>query len=127
MYTEDAKIMSFVASGDMRTCLNRVVSLLAVNFKVGLGAANTGYGILNNQPNDAEHASVVVAGVTMGHVGSGGVVAGDLLSNAGSGWLTKAAVTAGLQHVVATAITTAASGMLASVNVERFYLPNSVA
>lgn len=127
MYTEDAKIMSFVASGDLSSCLNRVVSLLAVNFKVGLGTANTGFGILNNAPKAGEHASVVYQGVTFGHVGSGGVTAGDLLSNAGSGWLTKAAVTAGLQHVCATAITTAASGMLASVLVERFYFPNSVA
>lgn len=127
MYTNDEKILSFVSSGDLRSCINRVVSLLAVNFIVGLGTANTGYGVLQNQPNNGEHASVVVGGITMVHVGSGGVVAGDLLSNAGSGWATKAAVTAGLQHVFATAFTTAASGMLASVNVERFYLPNSVA
>lgn len=127
MFTLNEQTESFVASGDLSGCINRVVSLLAVNFKVGLGVANTGYGVLLNQPKDTEHAAVVIEGITMVKVGSGGVVANDDLSNAGSGWATKAAVTAGLQHVFAKALTTAASGMLSAVKLERFYLPNSVA
>lgn len=127
MYTEGEVVLTLVSSGDNRTCINRVVALLAANFKCDLAGANVGYGVLLNQPNAGEHAAVVVEGVTLVKVGSGGVVAGDDLSNAASGWATKAAVTAGLQHVFGRALTTAASGMLASAKLERFYYPNSIA
>lgn len=126
MFSLDEKTESFVASGDLSACLGRVVSLLATNFKVGLAAINTGYGVLLNAPKDGEHASVVIEGITMVRVGAA-VTAADPLTNAGSGWALTAAVTTGKQKVFGTALTSAASGMVAAVKMERFYLPNSIA
>jgi hypothetical protein len=126
MYANDEETESFVASGDLSLCLGRVVAPLAANFKVGLAAANTGNGVLLNAPKDGEHASVVVEGRTMVRCGDA-VTAGQYLTNAASGWAIPAAVTAGKQHVFGQARTSAASGMLAAVDLKEFYLPNSIA
>lgn len=127
MFTVDEKTESFIASGDLSLCLGRVVQLITnADFKVGLSGANLGYGVLLNAPKDGEEAAVVIEGITMVRVGAA-VQAGNQLTSAASGWAIAAAVTAGKQSVFGTALTGAASGMLAPVKVERFYLPNSIA
>lgn len=127
MFTVDEKTESFIASGDLSNCLGRIVQLLPnADLIVGLGAANLGYGVLLNAPKDKEEAAVVIEGVTMVRVGAA-VQAGDRLTTAASGWGITAAVTAGKQSVIGTALTGAASGMLAPTKLERFYLPNSIA
>lgn len=127
MFSLDEKTESFVASGDLSSCLGRVVMLLSTNFAVGIDTSgNNGYGVLLNAPRDKESASVVIEGITMVRVGAA-VTAGNALTSAASGWAIPAAVTAGKQRAFATAFTTAASGMLAAAKLERFYLPNSIA
>lgn len=126
MFSIDEKTESFVASGDLSACLGRVAMLLPVNFSLGLATANNGYGVLLNAPKDKEEAALVIEGITMVRVGAA-VTAADQLTNAGSGWAITAAVTAAKQRVFATALTSAASGMLSACKIERFYLPNSIA
>lgn len=125
-YTLDECPESFIASGDLSHCLNRVVNQLPVDHICGLAAGDDGIGVLLNAPRDTETASVVIKGTTMVRVGAA-VTAGDFLTAAASGWAITAAVTAGHQAYFGRARTTAASGMLSAVFLERGYLPNSIA
>jgi hypothetical protein len=131
MFTQDEKIDSFVASGDLSLCINRLVAPLAnANFKVGLAGASNAlapYGVLNNAPKDGENASVVTGGITMVRVGAA-VQANTKATSAASGWAITAVQGAeATKNVVGEFLTTAASGMLAALKVERFVLSNSVA
>lgn len=128
MFTNTEETQSFVASGDLSLMINRAVTLLGTNFKIsGADAANVGDGILLNAPKDGEHAAVVREGVTMAKVGIA-VTAGGFLVNAASGWLIPLAntIAGGRQKVLGQALTSAASGMLAAVDVKLFIAPNSI-
>lgn len=128
MFTENERMESFTASGDLSGCLGRIVQLITnANLIVGIDTSgNAGYGVLANAPKDKEPASVVIEGITMVRVGAA-VQAGNTCTSAASGWGIAGAVTAGKQRVIGTFLTGAASGMLASIKMERFYLPNSIA
>ena len=126
MFTIDEQTESFVASGDLSLCSGRVVTALNANFKVGIATGNDGMGVLLNAPKDGEPASVVTGGITMVRVGAA-VNANDAATCANSGWALAGAVTAGKQRCFGTFRTSAASGMLAAVKMEKFYFPNSVA
>lgn len=128
MYTLDERTESFIASGDLSQMLGRVVQAhgSGANFIVEAALANTGFGVLANAPRDKEEASVVTDGITMVRVGAA-VNVDDPLTSAASGWAVTALVSAAHQRCFGTARTNAASGMLAAVRLEKFYLPNSVA
>lgn len=127
MFTVCEKTESFIASGDLSLCLGRVAQLHSgVNFVCELAGAGQNFGVLLTAPKDKEHASVVIAGVTMVRVGAA-VNADDYLTSAASGWAITATVAAAHQKYFGRALTNAASGMLAAVLVERGYLPNSIA
>lgn len=109
---------SFVASGDLSLLQHRIVSVIGP-FKVGVSGVGDGYGILQNKPRDAEHAQVGTEGVSMVRVGAA-VNAGSLATSAASGWAVQTAPTSGTsQKVIGTFLTSAASGMLASVKIDR--------
>jgi hypothetical protein len=124
MYSQGQKNESFVASGDLSACVNRIVDLLSTDFKVGIATAAGGFGVLANAPKHGEHASVATDGVVMVRVGAA-VTNGDDITSATSGWGTKVTSGAG-QRVVGRAETGAASGMLAAVRLGQYYRPNSV-
>lgn len=124
MFSQDAKPEAFVASGDLSLHLNKIVTQLPTDFVVGLGTAGTGLGVLLNAPKNGEFASVATDGVALVRVGAA-VVAGTYITSAASGW--GVGVTSGNgQQVVGQARTGAASGMLAAVDLDSFYRPNSV-
>lgn len=117
-FSNDGKPEAFVASGDLSSCLNRVVMELTTDFKVGLATAGKGVGVLANAPKDGEFASVATDGVVMVRVGDT-VTANDYLTAATSGWAVK--VTSGANaDVIGKARTGAASGMLAAVKLGNF-------
>lgn len=108
---------AFIASGDLSGLLHRGVDLLTnAQFKVGVAGAGRLYGVLNNKPRHGEHASVVTEGETEVRVGAA-VQAGNLVTTAASGWFV--AVTSGAnQDVAGRVITGAASGMIATINLD---------
>jgi hypothetical protein len=131
MFTQDEKIDSFVASGDLSLLQNRLVCLLSnANFKVDAAGASNAlapFGVLNNAPRAGENASVVTGGITMVRVGAA-VQASQKATSATSGWAIAAVQGAeATKNVVGEFITGAASGMLAALKVERFVLTASVA
>lgn len=123
MYSSNEERESFVASGDLSNCLNRVVDVLG-DFVVGLATANTGIGVLTNKPKNGEFAAVATDGIVMVRVGAA-VSANDYLTSAASGWAVKVTSGAG-QNVFGRVRTGAASGMLAAVALDEFYRANSV-
>lgn len=123
MFSLDAKNEAFVASGDLSLCLNRIVTQLAVDFKVGIAAANQGVGVLTNAPKDGEFAAVATDGIVSVRVGAA-VTAGQYLTSAASGWAVSVVSGSG-QEVIGKARTGAASGMLAAVDLDSFYRANS--
>lgn len=127
MFTLDEKTEARVASGDLSLLLNRVVQEHVGVFNIVEAAtAGFGVGVLANAPKDGEQASVVYDGITMVRVGAA-VNYGDAATSAASGWAITGAVTAAKQRCFGTFRSNAASGMLAAVKLEKFYLPNSVA
>lgn len=134
MYSIDGEVEAFVASGDLSSCLNRIVTMLSTDFKVGLAGAGQGFGVLANEPKNGEHAAVYTDGVVMVRVG-GAVSAGDLITSAASGWGAIATNTIQVASgsfienidIIGRARTGAASGMLAAVDLEPFTRPASVA
>lgn len=124
MFSNDGKNEAFVASGDLSTCLNRIVAQLPVDFVVGLAVAGAGVGVLQNAPKNGESASVATDGIVMVRVGAA-VTAGQYLTSAASGW--GVGVTSGSAgDILGKARTGAASGMLAAVDMSNFYRANSV-
>ena len=114
--TLSEKVKSFIASTDMRSHQFHIVDLTAAAFKVNLAAALKAFGVLQNNPNAGEHASVVVEGETMVAVGAA-VSVGDWITAAATGW--GAATTSSVdQLILGRCITAAASGMLATVDVD---------
>lgn len=133
MFSNSQKNESFVASGDLSGCLNRIVNLLTTDFKVGIATAGKGFGVLANAPKNGEHASVATDGVVMVRVGAA-VVAGDYITSATSGWgvtaigsMTDIASGSDLTYIdiIGRAETGAASGMLAAVNLKQQSRVNS--
>lgn len=124
MYSNNGENEAFVASGDLSTCLNRIVTQLSVDFKIGLAGAGAGFGVLMNAPKDGEFAAVATDGVVMVRAGAA-LTAGQYVTGAASGWAVVVTSGAG-QEVLGKCRTGAASGMLAAVEIDYFYRPNSV-
>lgn len=133
MFSQNAKVEAFVASGDLSGMLNRVVKFVG-DLTVGAGTAGAGFGVLQNAPKAGEHAAVATDGVTMVRVGAA-VTAGDFLTSAASGWAITATSTIQVGsgsylyqvEILGKAETGAASGMLAAVNLKQFTRAGTVA
>lgn len=128
MYHNETERRSRVASIDLDTALFHAVDLIAnVNHAVTIAAAGGGYGILVNKPKAGEDASVVVDGECEVRVGAA-VQAGDFAASAASGWLvsfinsTQVASGGVLKGatVMGRFVTGAASGMLATLEVDPY-------
>ena len=105
---------TFIASGDHRLLIHRVVDYIGnANFKIGVAAAGGGMGVLQNKPNDAEHATVAIEGDVQVRVGLA-VQAGQIATSAASGWAVNVASST-VQKTLGRFITGAASGMLATL------------
>lgn len=123
MYSNDHKVESFVASGDLSALVNRVVKQLG-NFIVGAGTAGACFGVLKNGPKNGEHASVATDGVTDVRAGAT-LTQGMYVTAATSGWAVEVTSGAG-QEVLGRVEFGCASGMLAAVKLNQFYRANSV-
>lgn len=115
MYTNNEETRAFVASGDLSGLQFRVVDLVG-QFKIGHATAGRAYGVLLNKPASGEHATVAIRGEIQVRVGSGGCTAGDILTAATSGWGTGY-VAGTIVDILGRAITTTASGHIATVDV----------
>lgn len=127
-YHNETERRSKVASIDLDTALFHAVDLISnVNGKVTIAAAGGGYGILANKPKAGEDAAVIVEGETEARVGAA-VQAGDYAASAASGWLvahvTSNQVASGSvlnsKVILGRFITGAASGMLATVDLDPY-------
>lgn len=134
MYSNNKESRTFIASGDLSGMQNRVVDLLGSFNKVGHALAGGGFGILDNKPQNGEHATVNVEGELLVRVGAA-VTAGQFGISAASGWAiahvasTQVASGAVLtsQVVLGRFLTTAASGMLATIEFNpQLYSVNSI-
>lgn len=126
-YTGEHHIQSFTTSSDMRTKQWSIVEM--ASSAVGIcdfAAAKTGFGVVVNNPNTGEMASVVTEGETRVRCGSGGLAVRDLVISAASGWATKLNdAETGPLAIMGICKTAAASGSLATLDVQRQFVINS--
>lgn len=118
-FSNRVKSESFVASGDHSTLQYHIVNLVGAH-KISASVANGGHGVIQNKPQDGEHATVAVGGITKVRAGAA-VAVGNLITSAGSGW--AAVVTSGSaadKQVLGKALTAAASGSVFSMEIDRF-------
>ena len=86
MATQGAQIReTFVAGSDLRLAQFNFVSLAADGAIDVTGAGLAADGVLINDPNTAEAATVVVFGRVTVELGTGGCTAGDLIASDASG------------------------------------------
>lgn len=117
-FSQDLYCESFVASGDLSTSQYHIVNVVGA-FNVANALTRTGYGVVQNKPQDGEHAQVAVEGTTK-VVAGGSVSVGDLITSAGSGFAaTVASGTAGDKQVIGRALTAAASGSVFSCRLDK--------
>ena len=115
-YTCSERYESFIASTDMRSHQFKIVDLTGTAFKVDLAASLKAFGVLVNQPNAGEMATVVVEGETFVCVGAAVTVGSWCVSAAtGFGGASTSSVD---QTILGRFKTAAASGMLAVVDVQ---------
>lgn len=106
-----------VASTDLGSLQHRIVDLNATAFKVIDSALEGGFGVLQNNPNAGEHATIAIGGAVKVR-GGVAVSVGDLISSAASGWAavhTNTQVTSDTAKlrskvILGRAVTAAASG-----------------
>jgi hypothetical protein len=123
MFTQNPQYETFQTSADLSACAGLAVKVSsAANFFVELAGAGEGDGVLTNKPKAGEGAQVAVGGVEEGVAGAT-IYPNQPITAAASGFLIPA--TSG-QKCFGTARTGAASGMLVSVKLGKFYLPNSI-
>lgn len=117
-FSNRLKSETFIASGDHSGLQYHIVELVAAH-EVSAAAANLGIGVLQNKPQNDEHATVAMEGITKCKAG-GAVAVGNYITSAGSGWAT--AVLSGLstKTVLGRALTAAASGSVFSMEIDRF-------
>ena len=114
---------TFVASGDLSAMQHRFVDHVGVGV-IGHALARGGMGVLQNKPQDGEHATVALSGRVRLDAG-GAITAGDWVVSAASGFgetLAFGTINAGsagqflqTKTVMGRAMTTAASGSVLSL------------
>lgn len=118
-FSNRVKNESFVVSGDHSALQFHIVNIVGA-YKVSASVANGGYGVLQNKPQDGEHGTVAVEGITKVRAGAA-VSVGDLITSAASGWATAVASgSAADKLVLGKALTAAASGSVFSMELDKF-------
>lgn len=106
---------------DFRSHQYKIVELATTEINaVTHATTGGGYGVLQNEPNTNEHATVVVKGQFQTLVGCGGIAIGDYVTAGVSGWATKI-VSGGFNApltVLGRALSTAASGYLFTLDLD---------
>lgn len=126
MYHNHYKTFAAIASIDLNAAgaVGLGVDFVpATPFKVTWAAAGQGYGVLMNKPKAGESAELVTEGEVEVRVGLA-VVAGSYAMCAASGWFIGTNSTTA-QHIMGRFITSAASGMLATLDVRPFNGPTA--
>ena len=118
-FSNRLKSEAFVASVDLNTSQFHIVDLAATAGKVTIGAADGGFGILQNKPLAGEHATVAVEGISKCSAG-GAIAIGDYITSAASGYATTVTSGGSFKKVIGRALTSAASGSVFSVEIDRF-------
>lgn len=126
-YQDIVRSESFkVATGLTRAAQFKIVELTANVHEVEIAGIGAGYGVLQNHPENAgEHATVATEGITKVVAGSGGLAIKDWVMSAASGYATKATLLTGSlgagtpRNIIGRALTSAASGGLAAVELQR--------
>ncbi|MEE8606702.1 MAG: capsid cement protein [Nitrospiraceae bacterium] len=97
----------------------KIVELTAVAHEVDLGAANEGYGVVQNEPLLGEAATVIVAGVTKVKVGAA-VVVGDFITSAATGFAVSTdSGDATSRRVFGRCLSAAASGGFSTIQIDK--------
>jgi hypothetical protein len=108
---------SFIANSDLSAAKHRIVELHSTAGKCEIAALGEGYGVLQNEPKSGEHATVAKGGIARIQVGTGGVSIGGYVTAAASGYgLAVLSGQAAVRKVIGRALTAAASGMTADVD-----------
>lgn len=126
MFHNEVCDVSMVASEDLNAggSIGLAVELVAgQNFKVAYAQAGKGFGVLRNRPKAGEHATVAIGGAVQVRTGKA-VAAGDFLMVANSGFFINVASTTAAR-IMGRAITGAASGMLATMEFEKYFGPTA--
>lgn len=126
-YNGEFKAVTMATSSDMRTRQFHIVEMATSAIAIcDFASAGNGYGVVVNNPNTGEAASVAVDGEVRVKCGSGGITIGDRITSAASGWATKAmSGAAGPMKILGIAKVTAASGSLSTVEFMRYTIPAS--
>jgi hypothetical protein len=126
MYHNSVRNISFVASEDLNAdySIGKAVDLITnSNLKVAFAQAGGGFGVLQNQPKAGEHATVAVDGEVQVRTGLA-VQAGQYAAVANSGFFINVASTTAIS-VMGRYLTGAASGMLATLRIDKFRGPTA--
>ena len=111
--------LTFKAESDLTGDQFKIVELTSTAHGVEVGAANEGFGVLQNHPRDNEAATVALAGITKVIVGAA-VVVGDFLTSAATGWaISTDSGDATSRRVFGRALTAASSGSLATMLIDK--------
>ncbi len=118
-FSNRLKSEAFVASVDLDTSQFHIVDLAATAGKVTIGAANGGFGILQNKPQAGEHATVAVEGMSKCIAGAA-VAVGNYITSAASGYASVVVSNDAGVKVIGRAVTAAASGSVFTLEIDRF-------
>ena len=118
-FSNRLKSEAFVASVDLNTSQFHIVDLAATAGKVTIGAANGGFGILQNKPQAGEHATVAVEGMSKCIAGAA-VAVGNYITSAASGYASVVVSNDAGVKVIGRAVTAAASGSVFTLEIDRF-------
>ena len=118
-FSNRLKSESFVASVNLNTSQFHIVDLSTAAHKVTIGAANGGFGILQNKPLAGEHATVAVEGMSKCIAGAA-VAVGNYITSAASGYASVVVSNDAGVKVIGRAVTAAASGSVFTLEIDRF-------
>jgi hypothetical protein len=113
-FTQNEEVLSFIADADLTSAQYRIVDLTSTKLNVDCAAASGGIGVLKNKPQDTEHASVVVRGVTKVQAGAS-VSLGNFVKSAASGYAVPVGSGTTTQRVIGRALEAISSGMVGSI------------
>ena len=118
-FSNRLKSEAFTAAVDLSTSQFHIVDLDSTALNVTIGAADGGFGILQNKPQSGEHATVAVEGMSK-CIAGGAISVGNYITSAASGYATAVASGLSAKKVIGRAVTAAASGSVFTVEIDRF-------
>lgn len=110
---------TFKAASDFSGGQFHIVELTANAHEAELGAANEGYGVLQNHPESGESGTVAVEGVSK-VIGGGAVAVLDWITSAASGFASvTASGDAASRKIMGQALTACTSGGIFSMQIDK--------